>query len=344
MLAIVLSLAALVLAAVAGVVGYSIVFPRVCPRRVGEHAWAGTVDLAQRLREHVAIIASHPHNLDTYAHLCEVAAYIEKTLGAIGYEVTRQVYAVAGKDVCNIEVVLEPADATAATPTYVIGAHYDSPQGSPGANDNGTGVAALLELARALVEAKPPAARLRLVFFVNVEHPYGKTPDMGSWRYAKTLAERGEHVGGMMALETIGHFSQAPGSQKFPFPFGLVYPSQGNFVAFVALPGGRRFLHRVIGSFRRHSGFPSIGGVAPGFIEGIDLSDHWAFHQFGFPALMLTDTAPFRNPYYHTPDDTPETVDYPSLALVTRGLEGTVRDLAGTGPPGSTGATARMRS
>ena len=121
----------------------------------------------------------------------------------------------------------------------------------------------------------------------------------------------------MIALETLGYFSDAPGSQRFPPPFGIVYPDKGNFIAFVALPGARSFLHASLAAFRRHAAFPSIGGLAPGFIEGIDLSDHWSFHQFGFPALMVTDTAPFRNPHYHQPTDTPEKVDYASLARIT---------------------------
>ena len=121
--------------------------------------------------------------------------------------------------------------------------------------------------------------------------------------------------------------SNEPGSQLFPAPFGLIYPDTGNFVAFVGLPGSRAFVHRAVRAFRRHANFPAIGGVAPGFVPGIDLSDHWAYRQFGFPALMVTGTAPFRNPFYHTPADLPHTVDYASLARITAGLAETLKEL-----------------
>lgn len=307
---------------------YSIVFPR--------QPFAGPLPplddrtrlLAKRLREHIEAVASTPHNLDHYPALEAAARYIETTLAGFGLTASAQVFQVAGRPVRNIEVVWEPAGAGPETPAIVIGAHYDSPEDAPGANDNGTGVAAALELARALAHMKPATHRLRLAFWVNEEQPYGKTPDMGSWQHAKALRDQGENIVGMIALETIGFFSNEPGSQTFPPPFGLIYPHTGNFIAFVGLPGSRTFLNRALASFRRQTPFPSIGGVAPGMLEGIDLSDHWAFHHFGYPAMMVTDTAPFRNPYYHEVDDLPENVDYESLARVTVGLEKMLRELA----------------
>lgn len=309
---------------------YALVFP-LMPRRPAAAAHAPDTsaadELAQRLRAHVTAIASVPHNIDHYDALERAARYIETTLADSGYRPEAQAYEAGGVEVRNIELVIAPAGAGTATPTIVIGAHYDSPDDSPGANDNGTGVAAMLELARRLKDLAPRTHRLRIVFWVNEELPYGKTPDMGSWRHAKRLSDSGETVAGMIALETLGYFSDVPGSQKFPFPFGLVYPDTGNFIAFVGLPGSRAFTHRVTRTFRRASTFPAIGGVAPGFIPGIDLSDHWAYHQFGYPALMVTDTAPFRNPYYHAANDLPGTVDYASLARITAGLEKLVREL-----------------
>ena len=132
----------------------------------------------------------------------------------------------------------------------------------------------------------------------------------------------------MIALETIGAFSDIPNSQRYPQPFGLIFPSTANFVAFVGLPGARGFLHTVIESFRRHVAFPSIGGLAPDAVPGIGWSDHWAFHQFGFPSIMITDTAPYRYSHYHLPSDTPDKVDYDKLARITSGLELIVRDIA----------------
>ena len=326
---VIASIVLTLLGAIALAVHYSIVIPR--QPFVGPLPELTDVEhcMAARLATHVRAVASRPHNIDHYPALEAAARYIETTLTGIGYVPTAQRYVVAGREVRNIEVVIAGPDAGPHTPTIVVGAHYDSPDDSPGANDNGTGVAALIEIARGLRGLDPRAHRLRLVFFVNEEHPYGKTPDMGSWRHARSLEDAGERVRGMIALETLGYFSDAPGSQQFPFPFGYVYPHVGNFVAFVGLPGSRRFLHQAIGAFRRETSFPSIGGVAPGFLEGIDLSDHWAYHQFAIPALMITDTAPFRNPYYHQRHDLPDTVDYESLARITGGLERMVRALVG---------------
>jgi hypothetical protein len=288
---------------------------------------------ALRLEEHVRGVASRPHNLDYPDALEDAARYIETTLIGQGYQPQPQVYHVGGRAVRNIEVVIEPRhgrDSVVAGSggTLVVGAHYDAPDDSPGANDNGSGVAALLELTRCLRTAQLER-RMRLVFFVNEEQPYGKTPDMGSFRHAQALKETGEPVTGMFALETLGHFSDQPGSQRFPFPFGLLFPNRGNFVAFAGMIRGRSLVHRSVAQFRSVCAFPAIGAVAPNWIEGVDLSDHWAYDQFGFPACMITDTAPFRNPFYHSPADTPDTVDYASLARVVQGLEAMFRRMAG---------------
>lgn len=319
----------LVAAILAATINYSIVFPRQPFTAPLPRLDDSTRALAASLRNHVAAVASRPHNLDYYADLDAAARYIETTLSGFGYSPQAQIYHVRNKAVRNIEIALEPTTVTAATPTLVIGAHYDSPDDSPGANDNGTGVAAALELARLLRGFKPKTHRIRLVLWVNEEAPYGHTPDMGSWQHAKRLHDSGERVDGMIALETIGYFSPRPGTQQFPAPFGLIYPDRGDFIAFVGLPGSRTFLRKALFSFRRLTEFPSIGGVAPGFLEGIANSDHWAYHQFGYPAFMITDTAPFRNPYYHQVNDLPDKVDYESLARVTVGIERMLRDIVG---------------
>lgn len=284
-------------------------------------------DIAPRLKSHVVAIASVPHNLKHYPALEGSAQYIERTLEGLGYVVSRQVFTVAGRPVRNIEVQREPRSAQA--PSLVVGAHYDSYNDAPGANDNGTGVAAVLELARLLKDWQSQRLRLRFVLFVNEEPPYYRTDDMGSWRYAKLLSERGEKVQGMISLETLGAFSEQPGSQKYPAPFGLVFPSKADFIAFVALTGSRSFLHEVMGSFRRHTAFPSIGGAAPdALVPGVGWSDHWAFGSYDYPAIMITDTALFRYPHYHLPSDTPDKVDYDKLARITKGMERVVREIA----------------
>ena len=132
----------------------------------------------------------------------------------------------------------------------------------------------------------------------------------------------------MFSLETIGYYSDRPGSQRYPFPLGLFYPSTGNFIAFVSDLGSRALLHAAVASFRRQAGFASEAAAAPAFLPGVDWSDHWSFRKEGYPALMVTDTALYRYPYYHTPLDTPDKVDYERLARVVTGLRGTIGELA----------------
>jgi hypothetical protein len=284
--------------------------------------------LSARLARHITAIASVPHNIKHYAELERAARYIEAELTALGYTPVPQIYTVEGKAVRNIEVTIEPQDPARARGSIVIGAHYDSYGDAPGANDNGTGTAATLELARLLMDLRgKSAARIRLVLFVNEEPPYFQTPDMGSVRYAQLMKERREPIIGMISLETMGYFRDEPGSQKYPPPLGLLYPNTGNFIAFVGMTGSRPFVRAAVQSFRNHTSFPSVGGVAPGFMPGIGWSDHWSFEGIDVPALMITDTAPFRYGHYHEPSDTPDKIDIDRLARITAGVERLVRDM-----------------
>ncbi|MBX9847167.1 MAG: M28 family peptidase [Xanthobacteraceae bacterium] len=295
---------------------------------------------AARLLTHIRAVASKPHNIEHYDELEKSARYIEDTLSALGYRPVPQVYEVEGRTVRNIEAVIEPARPDAATRTIVVGAHYDSYDDTPGANDNGSGTAAVLELARLLADLRNTGdKRIRLVLFVNEEPPYFQTPDMGSHRYAKLLAERREPVIGMISLETLGCFLDYPGSQKYPPPLGLLYPSKGDFVAFVAMTGSRELMQSLIGSFRKHTQFPSVGGVAPGFVPGIDWSDHWSFEEFRYPAVMITDTAYFRYPHYHKVTDTPDKVDVGKLARIAHGVARVIREMAGPDWPAAASAS-----
>ena len=283
---------------------------------------AQQIDLAQRLRTHVEAIAGTPHNVGHPEALEAAARYVEASLAASGYAVERQPF--DGGKIRNIAATLQPANPGAET--LVIGAHYDSAFDSPGANDNGSGTAAVLELARLLagVRGKAPL-RIRFVLFVNEEPPFFKTNRMGSLVYARQLRASGERVRGMWSLETLGYYSDQPGSQHYPFPLGMLYPDTGNFVAFVGTTGSRGFVRQTVAAFRERARFPSVGGTAPGFVQGIDWSDHWAFEQAGFPALMITDTAPFRYRHYHSKEDTSDKVDYARLARVVTALEAMVR-------------------
>lgn len=279
--------------------------------------------LAQRLRTHVTAIASEPHNTGHPQALERAATYIERQLATMGYTVHRQWFEAGGQRVRNIEATLDPASPAART--FVVGAHYDSAYDAPGANDNGSGVAALLELARSLKSRdRHTTMRLRLAFFVNEEPPYFQTHKMGSYVYATHLAATGEPIAGMLALETIGYYSERPHSQHYPFPLDMLYPDKGDFIAFVGMTSSRSFVRKTTSAFRQVAPFPSVGGSAPGFLQGIDWSDHWSFAQVRVPALMVTDTAVFRYRFYHTADDTPDKVDYDRLARVVTGLGGVI--------------------
>ena len=281
------------------------------------------------LKRHIETIAAREHNLRHYDELEKAARYIEATLGSYGYSVDRQEFFFDDKAVRNVDVVIDPHADITDPQVIVVGAHYDSVVGSPGANDNGSGVAAVIELARLLRDLNGIAERrIRLALFVNEEPPYFKTEDMGSLHYARALAERKEKVVAMYSLETIGFYTSASASQRYPAPFNLIFPDRGDFVAFVGTPFSRALVWETIRSFRSHTPFPSIGGVAPNIVPGIDWSDHWAFEQFNFPAMMVTDTAPFRYPHYHQLTDTPDKIDVESLARVVKGMERVIRDAA----------------
>ena len=204
----------------------------------------------------------------------------------------------------------------------VIGAHYDSVIGSPGADDNSTGVAAVIALAHRIRQSK---RTIRFVAFANEEPPHFATPAMGSFQYAQRCKHRGENVVAMLSLETIGYFTDARNSQQYPAMLDLFYPSVGNFIAFVSNLRSRRLLRRCVRSFK---GFPAECGALPEMIAGVAWSDQWAFWQCGYPAVMVTDTALFRNPHYHTATDRPETLDYDRLTRVVNGLTSVVRELA----------------
>ncbi|NIR29778.1 MAG: M20/M25/M40 family metallo-hydrolase [Gammaproteobacteria bacterium] len=295
--------------------------------------------LRDNLRAHVATLAGDigERNLWRYTALEAAAGYIHETLASAGYAVLEQPYTVDGKTVRNLEVVPARVSRTGQTPEeiVVIGGHYDTVPGSPGANDNATGVAAVLELAR-LLSGQRLARTLRLVAFVNEERPFAHTEHMGSLVYARRAASRGERIAAMLSLETIGYYSDQARTQRYPAPLSLFYPDTGNFIGFVGNVGSRKLVRRAIASFRRHTRFPSEGTAAPAWLPGIGWSDHWSFWQQGYPAIMVTDTAPFRYAQYHTPADRPERIDYDRLARVVAGVARVVGDLTNDGTPAST--------
>jgi Zn-dependent M28 family amino/carboxypeptidase len=281
------------------------------------------------LRRHVEELAGRiGERNDVRADNLEAAArYIEQTFARSGLRSERQTFKVGTTACSNIEV--ETRGRRQPDEIVIIGAHYDSVYGSPGADDNGSGAAALLVLAQQFAKSEP-AKTLRFVAFVNEEPPHFQSEQMGSLVYARRSAQRKERIVAMMSLETIGYFDSTEGSQQYPSLLGPFFPSRGNFIAFTGNLPSSDLLRRVIRAFRKSATVASEAAALPELVGEVGWSDQWAFWRFGFPGIMVTDTAPFRNPNYHTANDVPSTVDYDALTRVVDGLKDVVRDLAGT--------------
>jgi hypothetical protein len=253
--------------------------------------------------------------------------YIRQVWGDQGLAVTEERFEVGGQPCLNL--VTQIPGGQQSDEHLVVGAHYDSVYGSPGANDNGTGVAALLEMSRQLRD-HPLARTVRLVAFVNEEPPYFLTNEMGSRVHARRAHQRGERILGMLSLETIGYYSGARGTQHYPAPFGRLYPDIGNFLAVVGNLASRRLVVDFMTQFMSATDFPIEGVATFEGVPGINWSDHSSFWTEGYPALMLTDTAPFRYAEYHTAQDVPERVTRREFARAAHGIIHAVRRLAGS--------------
>ena len=283
--------------------------------------------IRNNLEKHVKVLSDTigERHIRSFEQLKASRDYISAALEQSGYTLSYQKYVVEGKTVENIEAEL--LGKSIPDTIVVIGAHYDSVPLCPGANDNASGVAALLETARILA-GKKFAKTLRFVAFVNEEPPYFQTKNMGSRVYAIRSRQRGEKIAAMLSLETIGSYSDEKGSQNYPPPFNFYYSDTGNFIGFISNLGSRELMFDMINSFRKNAGLPSEGIAAPRWIPGVGWSDHWAFWKERYKAVMLTDTAPFRYTFYHTPQDTWEKLDYDQMARVVNGLVRVVSDLS----------------
>lgn len=299
-------------------------------------SWHGTppkpdtaaIALQDSLRRTVETLAGKVgiRNVQHAAALAEAARFIEAEASSAGLTVERQTFMTDGISTANLIVTI--AGGGAAREIVVVGAHYDTAGPTPGADDNASGVAAVLELAR-LAARRRPARTLRFVFFTNEEPPYFQTEKMGSLVYARACRARGDKVTAALSIESVGVFSDAPDSQHYPWPLSWFYPSTGNFLAFVGNPASRDLTRRATVVFREHATVGSEAAVLPESLDGVGWSDHWAFWQVGYPAIMVTDTAVFRNRSYHEPTDTPEKLDYDRLARAVRGIDAVLVDLAG---------------
>lgn len=302
--------------------------------------------VSAKLRAHILMLAgiigarsltSNPDGLE------KAAQYIEQCLAEFNYNRSQQDFmahvstSVGGSGdatttvlnkVCTRNIIAELKGTEKPQEIIILGAHYDSVYDCPAANDNGSGVGALLELARLLAKFESKRT-IRFVAFTNEEPPFFGTDDWGAQQYANVCHERAEKVIAMLSMETMGYYSDAPGSQSFPHDvFGLVYPKQGDFIAFVSNMKSRRLLNRFTKLFRKATHFPCEKVAVPESIRGVAYSDHAAFWKYDYPALMITDTAFYRYPHYHTKEDTPDKVDYDSLARVVVGIAEVIRELS----------------
>jgi Zn-dependent M28 family amino/carboxypeptidase len=284
------------------------------------------VDVA-RLEAHVRMLSEtlaprdegHPENLD------RAAAYLRKEFErANAVAVSEQPFGVRGETYRNVIASFGPRTKE----LIVVGAHYDTAGALPGADDNASGVAGLIELAY-LFGRTPPAARVELVAFALEEPPYFRSPSMGSAVHAASLRAQGFAVRAMMSLEMIGYFNDQPDSQQYPVSaLKAFYPSQGNFIVVVGKMDQGRIVRRVKKAMSEASPLPVYSINAPRSIPGVDFSDHLNYWNEGYDALMITDTAFYRNPHYHTSADTPDTLDYPRMAMVVQGVYAAVLSLA----------------
>ncbi len=279
------------------------------------------------LQEHVENLSTiqprpdgaHPSGMQT------ASTYIAGHLAWLGYKVHSQTFLVEGKPFRNVIVRMGPDKG----PLTVVGAHYDVCDSSPGADDNASGVAALLELARQL-SFNPPESPIELVFYALEEPPYFRTEDMGSAHHAKALKAAEIEVRGMISLEMLGYFDDTEGSQSYPVDaMAKLYPSAGNFLALVARPEDKDWLTHVSGVMSSCMHVPLENLLAPRQLPGVDFSDHLNYWDQGFPAMMITDTAHLRNPNYHEMSDTADTLNYGHMADTVGGVLKVLRSLKG---------------
>ncbi len=296
-------------------------------------------------RENIAMKSCNPDSLKKWVKLLagkigprpysdpkkleEVAGMLREYLLSLGYRVELQEIFYSGNKYFNV-IASGPGQGPmdkSLNPLLVVGAHYDTVYCTPGADDNASAVAGLLELARIL--SHDPPSQLRMAFFCLEEPSAYRTRKMGSYQYARALRNMTQPLTGMICLEMIGYFSERPGSQRFPLPFmDRLYPSTGNFIALVGNTKSRSFTERFKRAFSSGTDLPAETLNAPCVVIGIDFSDHWSFYKMGYQALMVTDTAFYRNPNYHRPTDIPSTLNYDKAAKVVDGLVSAVSILA----------------
>lgn len=283
----------------------------------------------ERLRADVVMLATTigARSTSAPAGLVRAAHHVESSFAAAGYAVTRESYRADAMTCDNL--IVERPGSSLHREVVVVGAHYDGVLDKPAANDNASGAAAVLELARAFAGETLPRT-VRFVAFTNEEPFHFQTETMGSLVHARRARARGDDVVAMLSLETVGYYDPRPGAQRYPPPLSLFYPDRGDFIAFVGNDAMVGLVRSALGAFRARTRFPSEGVALPERTPGVGWSDHWSFWRAGYPAIMVTDSAPYRDPNYHRHSDTPDKIDFDRMARVVGGLIDVVRHLAST--------------
>jgi Zn-dependent M28 family amino/carboxypeptidase len=286
------------------------------------------ISIRNRLNHHVHLLSEEigERHIANPASIDRTVDYILQEFEKAGFNPKLHAY---GRDGLYHNVVAELAGGNKKDEIIIIGAHYDTVRLSPGADDNASGVAALLVIAGHLAGNRPEKT-IRFIAFANEEQPFSESDDMGSRMYAREMRSRNENILVMFSLEMLGCYSDQAGSQNYPAPLNWFYPHTASFIAFIANISSRPLLLQAIRRFQRHSDFPVEGLAAPEiFLPDIRRSDHASFWDHGYKAVMITDTALYRNRNYHTAGDIARTLDYEKMATVIQGLILMVTDLAG---------------
>jgi hypothetical protein len=289
---------------------------------------AATPLLAVRLRAHVLAMATNDPAA-TPAGLERAARHIESALAAYGYQVRSQQYTAGGQRVRNIEVSVANVAAHARPERiFIVGAHVDPAPDSPAANDNGSGAAAVLEVARLLRQMQPArGTEIKFVFFVHEAPPWFVGEQDGT-RHAQAPRREGHKLAATRLLETAGRYAPARDSHEPPPELAGPYPDSGSFIAFAGTRASSAPVRQALAAFRGGPDFPPEGLAAPAYVEGVTLLGQSTYKHLGYPALIVTDTAFLRYPYYHTADND-EKLDYEGMARVVKGLARTIGALAG---------------
>ena len=287
-----------------------------------------------RLEAHVRYLTEtvYPRSFDQLAHLNAAADYIKQSFQQSGGRVSEQPFTVEDAQYRNIIARYGPDDG----PVIVIGAHYDSfadvgvasqtgksygpDTHTPGADDNASGTAGLLELAR-MLQQHPPRIGVELVAYSLEEPPFFRTDDMGSVHHARSLVASGRSVQAVVVLEMIGYFDEQPDSQDYPLSLlRALYPDRGNYIAVIGRGGDWSAVRRVKAALMSVDGLPVYSMNAPSLVQGVDFSDHRSYWPHGIPAVMVTDSAFYRNKQYHQADDSADRLNYPRMAQVVQGV------------------------